>query len=159
MLWIAFVIALSQAVLIDPEFVTADVTASGSDPIFAGFSVESQITVAVWVKPFSELSGESVIWEAKKSAEDGAPSLTLSQTSATLFRGCYNGTCKEISVQEGLFIWSYLVVTVKSTSLRVCQADWSSRMPTCEVAVVSAEAPLLESDFEVKVYAQRVRST
>jgi hypothetical protein len=158
MLWLCLTFHLAAAVLIYPEFVTADVTASGSDPTFAGFSVASEISVAVWVKPFSELSGESVIWEAKKSAADGAPSLTLSQTSATLFRGCYNGTCKEISVQEGLFIWSYLAVSVKGTSLRVCQADWSSRSTTCEVAEVSAEAPLLGSDFEVKVYAQRVRS-
>jgi hypothetical protein len=70
MLLAVFTLALSQAVLIDPEFVTEDVTASGSDPIFAGFSVASEVTVAVWVKPFSNLSGESVIWEAKKSAAD-----------------------------------------------------------------------------------------
>jgi hypothetical protein len=159
MFWIAFTLALAHAVLILPKFVTEDVTTSGSDPIFAGFSMASEVTVTVWVKPFSELSGESVIWEARKSAADGTPSLTLSQTSATMFRGCYNGACREITVQEGLFIWSYLVVSVKSTSLRVCQADWSSRSMTCEEAALSAGTPLLQSDFKVKVYAKRVRFT
>jgi hypothetical protein len=76
-----------------------------------------------------------------------------------MFRGCYNGTCKEISGQEGLFIWSYLVVSVKDTSLHVCQAGWSSRSTTCEEAALSAESPLLGSAFEVKVYTQRVRFT
>jgi hypothetical protein len=159
MFWIAFTLVLSQAVLIDPEFVTADVTASGSDLIFAGFNAANEITVAVWVKLLSQVLSDIVIWEVKKSAADGAPSLTLRKQPGLEFTGCYSVDCKDITVQEGLFIWSYLVVSVKDTSLRVCQAAWSSRSTTCEEAALSAGSPLLGSDFEVKVYAQMVRFT
>jgi hypothetical protein len=156
MIWL--ILALSQAVRIDPEFITADVTARGSDARFDGFSVTTEITLAAWIKRFDDSEDNLDIFHIRKSVTDQDPSFILNFASNICW-GFYLGSGTNVQLTDGPFVWNYYSLSFDDANLQICQTDWSSHTIDCQDLGAAGETPLLGSDFEVKVFAQRVRFT
>jgi periplasmic divalent cation tolerance protein len=138
-----------RGVRLDTELILTAFTTTGSDPQFYPTTTSSDVWIHVWSKSSSTTSGCTGVW----SYTDSGRTASLCKDLAGVLTADISGQQLTRTCSTSLFTWEFLSVSFNSAQLKLCSADWSTKVLSCDAQAPANPLPSFSATTSISITA------